>query len=114
MEFKQAMRIWKRMCAAHKTCSKCRMATCDPAMCRPWVYDNPAEAEAILVKWAAEHPEKTIADDFFERCPNAMKDDTEIPYVCAKHCGYHAPTYCERVPQRCAECWRRPLEEVQG
>ena len=43
----------------------------------------------------------------------ALIDDMETPYACAKHCGYHAPTYCERIPQRCAECWRRPLEEVE-
>lgn len=113
MEFKQAMRIWKRMCAAHKRCRKCGMATCDPAMCRPWVYDNPVEAEIILAKWAEEHPEKTIADDFFEKFPKAPRDDKNTPYTCAKDCGYSKPPYCERVPFNCDNCWRRPLEEVE-
>ena len=112
MEFKQAMRIWERMCKAQddgQGCDACPMHD----LCSGGLRVYPDEAEAILAKWAAEHPEKTIADDFFERCPNAMKDDMKIPYVCAKHCGYLAPTYCERVPQRCADCWRRPLEEVE-
>lgn len=110
MEFKEAVRIWKRMCAAHKKCSKCGMATCDPAMCRPWVYDNPVEAETILAKWAAEHPEKTIADDFFKKHPRAEKGEYGTPEVCAAKCGY--VTKCP-PGARCADCWRRPLEEVE-
>lgn len=110
MEFKKAMRIYNRICKEHETCGGCVLED----KCIVLTECDYAEAEAILAKWAEEHPGKTIADDFLERCPNAMKDDTEIPYVCAKHCGYHAPTYCERHPQRCAECWRRPLEEVEG
>lgn len=114
MEFKQAVRIWKRMCAAHKTCRKCGMATDDHAMCRPWVYDNPVEAEAVLAKWAEEHPEKTIADDFFEKHPKAKKDGNGTPAPCAKDCGYSKPPYCERTPFSCSECWRRLLEVVEG
>ena len=112
MEFKQAMRVIKRICSLQDGCEKCELNLNCPFITIPSELDYD-KAEAILAKWAEEHPEKTIADDFFERCPNAMKDDMKIPYVCAKHCGYQAPTYCERVPQRCAECWRRPLEEVE-
>lgn len=114
MEFKEAMRIWKRMCAAHKACSKCGLATCDHAMCRPWVYDNPVKAEAILAKWAAEHPEKTIADDFFDKHPKAKYLDDMVPGVCAFCCGYDKPEYCQKDAAVCANCWRRPLEEVEG
>lgn len=111
MEFKEAMRIWKRMCEAHKTCSKCGMATCDPAMCRPWVYDNPVKAEAILAKWAEEHPEKTIMDDFFEKFPKALKRNSGItPRSCAVDLGY--VEHCANGGD-CAACWRRPLEEVE-
>lgn len=117
MEFKQAMRIWKRMCGANSECNgHCVLYDCCPGGGMPLEYiecSSVNKIEAILTKWAEEHPERTIADDFFERCPNAMKDDMGIPHACAKHCGYHAPTYCERIPQRCAECWRRPLEEVE-
>lgn len=112
MEFKEAMRAWERMCAAQNECEIC---PCGENCLLSLGFENIGvpELEKTLEKWAEEHPEKTIADDFFERCPNAMKDDMETPYACAKHCGYHAPTYCERIPQRCAECWRRPLEEVE-
>ena len=114
MEFKQAVRIWKRMCAAHKTCRKCGMATDDHAMCRPWVYDNPVEAEAILAKWAEEHPEKTIADDFFSKHPKAMKGMDGAPLSCARKIGYVSICPCaEQDELDCERCWRRPLEEVE-
>ena len=108
MEFKEAMRILKRMCAEVE-CISCPLRR----LCSSNIKEHPEEAEAILAKWAEEHPEKTIMDDFFEKHPKAMRDGNGIPHACAKHCGYHAPTYCERIPQRCAECWRRPLEEVE-
>ena len=109
MEFKQAMRIINRICKEREMCDGCVL---ENKCIAPEECDY-STVEAILAKWAEEHPEKTIADDFFERCPNAMRDDMKIPRACAKHCGYHAPTYCERIPQRCTECWRRPLEEVE-
>ena len=109
MEFKEAMRIFNRICKEREMCDGCVLEN----KCIVLKECDYSTAEAILAKWAEEHPEKTIADDFFERCPNAMKDDMKIPHACAKHCGYPAPAYCERVPQRCAECWRRPLSEVE-
>jgi ABC-type nitrate/sulfonate/bicarbonate transport system substrate-binding protein len=83
-------------------------------MCRPWVYDNPVEAEAILAKWAEEHPEKTIADDFYEKFPKAPRNGEGVPHVCAVDIGYSMPPFCDRNTNCCAECWRRPLEEVEG
>ena len=109
MEFKEAMRIFNRICKEREMCDGCVLEN----KCIVLKECDYSTAEAILAKWAEEHPENTIADDFFERCPNAMKDDMKIPHACAKHCGYPAPAYCERVPQRCAECWRRPLSEVE-
>lgn len=109
MEFKKAMRIFNRICKEHEMCDGCVLEN----KCIVLKECDYSTAEAVLAKWAAEHPEKTVANDFFERCPNAMKDDMKIPHACAKHCGYPAPTYCERIPQRCAECWQRPMWEVE-
>lgn len=115
MEFKEAMRIWKRMCECQGGCDGCPVGTTN--LCETPEYYEELQIECFsvnLAKWAAEHPVKTIADDFFEKFPKAPRDDTNTPYPCAKDCGYSKPTYCERIPQRCAECWRRPLEEVEG
>lgn len=116
MEFKEAVRIWKRMCDSIENgdCSECPLNEASNRICYNWVRKCPDEAEAILAKWAAEHPEKTIADDFFEKFPKAPRDDTNNPYPCAKDCGYSKPPYCKRVPVNCDSCWRRPLEEVEG
>ena len=114
MEFEEAMRIWKRMCTGFTTCEKCPLYLFDKDVhCKCTMCYCPDEAEAILAKWAEEHPEKTIADDFFEKFPKAPRDDKNTPYTCAKDCGYSKPPYCERVPFNCDNCWRRPLEEVE-
>ncbi len=109
MEFKEAMRIWKRMCKAHDDCVNCPMDT--KGACKGLIvnYDE-HRVESILAKWAAEHPERTIADDFFEKFPNAKKTEADIPMVCAAHCGYIEVCYSA---VECKKCWRRPLEEVE-
>ena len=109
MEFKEAMRALHHICWAHDECKRCPMHIA----CYEGISERPDEAESILAKWAAEHPEKTIADDFYEKHPNAPRDDTNNPYPCAKDCGYSKPPYCERIPINCDNCWRRPLEEVE-
>lgn len=113
MEFKQAMQVIKRICAARDGCEKCELELNCPFATVPSDHDYD-KAEAVLAKWAEEHPEKTIADDFFEKFPKAPRDDKNTPYTCAKDCGYSKPPYCERVPFNCDKCWRRPLEEVEG
>ena len=112
MEFKEAMRIWKRICNPQDDCEHCPLGRGCPCEMTPICIDM-AKFEAILAKWAEDHPEKTIADDFFEKFPKAPRDDKNTPYTCAKDCGYSKPPYCERVPFNCDNCWRRPLEEVE-
>ena len=110
MEFKEAMRIFSRICNEREMCDGCVLEN----KCIVLTECDYAEAEVILAKWAEEHPEKTIADDFYEKFPNAPRADTNNPYPCAKDCGYSKPPYCERTPFSCSECWRRLLEVVEG
>lgn len=113
MEFKEAMRIWKRMCTGFTTCEKCPLYLFDKDVhCKYTMCYCPDEAEAILAKWAEEHPEKTIADDFFEAHPKAPGFGDKKPLVCAVHCGYidRCPYDCSSL--QCEKCWSRPLEEV--
>lgn len=109
MEFKEAMRALHHICWAHDECKRCPMHI----VCCEGISERPEEAEAILTKWAAEHPEKTIADDFFEKHPKAKYVDDMVPGVCAFYCGYDKPEYCQKDAAVCANCWRRPLEEVE-
>lgn len=109
MEFKEAMRIWKRMCkAADEECESCQMYD----FCGACVSAQSADkAEATLAKWAAEHPEKTIAEDFLEKLPKAVVWENGTPTACALDCGYGQPDICKRDIDICADCWRRPFEE---
>ncbi len=112
MEFKQAMRIWKRMCNKYDRCVGCPMYAKVDA-CPIEICDAEDDIDAILEKWAAEHPERTIADDFFEKHPKALrKSDGITPMACALHLGYCSR--CRSIDSEvnvCAECWRQPLEE---
>ena len=112
MEFKQAMRVIKRICTARDDCEKCELELNCPFATVPSDHDYD-KAEAILAKWAAEHPEKTIAEDFLEKLPKAVVWENGTPTACALDCGYGQPDICKRNIDICADCWRRPLEEVE-
>lgn len=116
MEYQKAMRIYDRICKGSRKCDKCVLHGFCPA-CDGCNY---AISEEILTKWAAEHPEKTIADDFFEKHPKATRYfvDGATPIACANECGYGAPGKCghyhrDGYNSACADCWQRPLEEAQ-
>jgi hypothetical protein len=112
MEFKEAMRIWKRMCDVNncdKGCNGCPMYDyCDAGVCR--FLD---EVEAVLAKWAAEHLKRTRIDDFLDKHPRAYLDDNDTPIACAKNLGYCTECINDVNVDKCDECWREPLEEVE-
>lgn len=113
MEFKEAMRIWKRMCKEHRECKGC---PAEYECVRPTGFAGSDESkiEATLTKWAADSPEKTIMDDFFEKHPKAGKKRDGTPMACAAHLGYIEKCPDDFSLMRCPDCWRRPLEEVEG
>lgn len=76
--------------------------------CPNWMGAYPVKAIAIVQKWSDEHPVKTIKEDFLEKYPQAVQTYDDLPVVCAKHLGYGVVCFND-----CAECWNRPLEEVQ-
>lgn len=72
--------------------------------------DDTENAVRVIEQWSAEHPQKTRAQDFFEKYPNAPKNTKGEPKVCAEGCGYIA--VC--VPGKtCIECWNEPMEETK-
>ena len=107
MEFKQAMRIFNRICKGREMCEGCALSN----KCIVLTECDYAEAEAILAKWAEEHPEKTIMDDFFEKHPRAPRRSPDYPEACARVMGYISE--CPATVNNCVgcnDCWRRPLE----
>lgn len=110
MEFKKAMRIFNRICKGHEMCEGCVLSN----KCIVLTECDYAAAEAILAKWEEEHPEKTIADDFFEKHPKALRGTgrmKDTPLTCAYQCGYGRSRDDMCGTSYCADCWRRPLKE---
>ena len=81
---------------------------------------DPDTAIAIVQKWSDEHPEqkeKTLAEDFFEKFPRAMRKNTfygDTPFMPA--CNVYKFPNVENslgcFEGCCAECWIKPLKEV--
>lgn len=79
-----------------------------------------------LDEWAAAHPVKTYAQDFFEKFPNAYaycREDGRAP-MCCNHqvndckCPYDVHdfnmNYCAREnPEKHTACWNRPMPDAQ-
>lgn len=81
---------------------------------------DPYTAIAALQKWSDEHPtqkEKTLADDFFEKFPRAMRKNTfygDTPFMpaCNVYKFPNVENSLECFEGCCAECWAKPLKEV--
>lgn len=70
-----------------------------------------------LQKWSDEHPQKTYAQDFFEKFPKVpnFADDKSVkgryPWACRR------AVYGGECPNiECDECWNEPMnnEETKG
>ena len=100
----------KRMCEFYKDCSKCELfATYD--ICR--VCFLPDNADEIIDKWAEEHPVKTYAMDFFEKFPNAPKEDDGTPKPCILdiYDNLDINRYeCDYYGIDCVDCWNREMK----
>lgn len=74
----------------------------------------------IVEKWSAEHPQKTILQDFLEKYPKAELIHNKFPEICPYSLGYAENRQCvldteERFcSEECEECWNRPLEEEEN
>ena len=121
MKFIEAMKIRVRMCTKRPgdyfSCCGCPLSSNDNGFdmnCAELLIYHPEKAEEILTKWAEEHPQKTILQDFLEKYPNApLKKDGTPQYVCPYQLGYDKSDDCiyEDTYTCCKKCWNRPLEE---
>ena len=67
-EFQTVLKERERMCNCFDFCVHCplRKVQTRSVLCRDWTFCNPAEAEKIIMQWAAENPFKTNGDKFRE------------------------------------------------
>ena len=92
-------------------CIKCPLSNCKNGYelgCTIFEMYHPHEAEAIVRKWAEEHPRKTRKDVLLEKFPNAILNDNGCPAACAKDLGLRQG-YC--LDNWCVDCWNTEVEE---
>lgn len=63
----------------------------------------------VVEKWAQDHPQKTMREDFFEKFPNGIKREDGTPCVCPYHLGYTSNDNCGNFSD-CVQCWNQLLE----
>ena len=80
--------------------------------CSDFEAEYPEEVVAMVEKWAAEHPQKTMLQDFLERYPNAPLDKSDgTAIICPYEIGYEEQCLdrnCNDIG--CVKCWNRPIE----
>lgn len=79
--------------------------------CDRFEFYHSKRAIKIVEDWLKEHPERTMMQDFFEKFPNAQKNDDGTPLCCPSYCGYTKEDSCRDFSGDCFLCWSRPLEE---
>lgn len=111
----------KRLCDSRDGCvanaankERCPMfGVCEDALTRICAEDVKTAIKTVQ-KWSDEHPEKTYAQDFFEKFPKAQRNWDGTPFVCRKRIygGIHSATLedCDYT-RACYRCWNEPMEE---
>ena len=118
MEFVEYMKIKKRMTkvAADESCgiacAECPLYiqnTDETSNCSSFELNNPEKAEAIIQKWAEEHPRESILQEFLKHYPNAPLNEHGAPVdICPSNIGYNI-NICNYV--NCIDCWNQPIPE---
>lgn len=109
----EIIRQQARMCNEMESCKVCPIGQeVTGHLCRYYRLDHPEKAVELVEKWAKEHPEKTILQDFLEKYPNCEKDRKGCPKSCPKHLGYvkDCPVAKGRL-ESCRECWNQSLDD---
>lgn len=112
MDFVEYMKIKQRMTKTNEktrcniNCFECPLANCNNGAnveCNYFEFEYPERAEAIIQKWAKEHP------------PNVPLDDYEgTPAICPHEIGYDDTFSREECClNECIECWNQPVPEKE-
>lgn len=114
-EFMEVMRHYSRMCKAMGThCDGCLIhGERQGNGCLEFLVHHPDRIEALVMRWAVAHPEKSMKDVLLERFPKALVYNDE-PETCAEFLSF-GPCPNKNGKMSCKECWNRPApEEVEG
>ena len=92
------------MCASHTDCLKCELYVND--CCR--IFDLPDNIDEIVDEWTKKHSVKTYAMDFFEKFPNAPKEDVGTPIPCILDIYDNLDIDCSK--NDCVDCWNQEMK----
>lgn len=98
--------------------NKCKINCKDCAFdshCADMKRDEPGKYVEIVENWSKAHPQKTQADLFFERYPNAVKYENGIPEILPCDIGILCENSAECCKfESCDDCrkkyWSAPVE----
>ena len=100
----------KRLCGFYDDCLECRLYNANE---RCSVCFLPDSLDEIVDKWVKEHPVKTYAMDFFEKFPNAPKEDDGTPIPCILDIYDNLDIDCSKNDHYeidCVDCWNREMK----
>lgn len=101
----------ERMCGNFDDCSGCPLNSTNNSVgagCEILVTFHSDKAVEIVQKWSDEHQQKTYAEDFFEKFPNAPKRGDGKPTACWGDVYGHSGC---NVQSTCKDCWCRIMED---
>lgn len=112
MDAVEFIKEYRRMCNQYAYSEDCmdecplKGSYCDLG----YKYTDIKNTVSKVEQWSQSHPQKTMMDDFFEKHPNAPKDDFGTPCLCPADIGYEEKN-CKATDCNCLKCWSRPLED---
>lgn len=114
MEFKEAIKIRRRMCNYYVECDDCPLYK-PSRYCKnfPMSEEEIEEYEKILEEFAREHPVMTNADKYIEVIKNTFGEDadkTEIRELCI---GSSLGIECIKHCTECLKWWDEEYKEPE-
>lgn len=103
-----------RMCRSGSNCKECKAAIRNNGKsigCGEFRREHTEKFVEIVETWRKANPPKTYKDDFFEKFPDASKDNCGYPknFVC----DIYNVTCRNSLKAKCWSCWDLPLGEQQ-
>lgn len=93
----------------HISCADCPLGPTNNGhnvKCTTFEIKHTDEAVRLVEDWSRNNPQKTYNQDFFEKFPDARKDEFGDPLVCRKRI-YKSKCVCSLS---CHTCWNEAIE----
>lgn len=112
MEFKEAIKIRRRMCNYYVDCDGCPLKGF-PDSCTDGIFEvkTADQYEKILEGWAKEHPVVTNAEKYIEIIKNTFGEDADKTKIRESCIGNSLGIECIKDCSECLKWWDEEYEE---